>query len=173
MAARLGAQPVHDPPPGWVDDGRPRPSERWGVLATRPDLLAAVETYGAALEHDTRLSPRHRAIARLVVSRRSDYEHALQRASARAQADLGDAEFEAIRDENWADECFDDVERTVFRVAATFDAGHGVPAALLEELRAHLSDAQVVELFLVCGHTGVLSRIAIAADLRHDVDGLS
>lgn len=171
MAARLDIHPV-DAPDGWVDDGGTRPTERWGVLAVRPDLLAALERYSGAVGASSSLSGRHRSLARLVVTRRSEYEHALARERARTDG-LGDEEFEAVADENWADECFADGDKIVFRFAAIFDAGHGVPAVILDDLRGHLADEQVVELCLVCAHYGGLTRLAMALGLEHTVDGLS
>lgn len=171
MTARLDIHRV-DAPDGWVDDGATRPIERWGVLAVRPDLLAALERYGSAVATDPQLRARHRSLARLVVTRRSEYEHALARERARTDG-LGADEFEAVADENWADECFDDSDKIVFRFAAIFDAGHGVPTVILDELRRHLADEQVIELCLVCAHYGGLTRLAIALGLEHTVDGLS
>jgi alkylhydroperoxidase family enzyme len=92
-------------------------------------------------------------------------------ARERARTDgLGDEEFEAVTDENWAATCLDDSERIVFRFGAVFDAGYGVPAGLLEELREHLTDEQVVELCVLLVHYGGLTRLAVALGLERAMD---
>lgn len=170
--ARVPITDVAEPPASWVDDGSTAPTIRWGALAARPELLEAMERYGAVLRADSALPERHRAIALLAVTRRSEYEAALQRERSRALG-LGDDLFEAVDDENWTSDCFDESERAVFRFALMFDSGHGIGESVVEELRRHLDDAQIVELCLQCAHVGGLARLSIALGLDHSVGGLS
>lgn len=170
--ARVPIGDIVEPPVSWVDDGATAPTIRWGALASRPELREAMEHYGAVLRVDSVLPERHRAIALLAVTRRSEYDSALQRERARTLG-LGDDVFEAVHDENWTSDCFDASERAVFRFALMFDAGHGIGDPVVEELRRHLDDAQIVELCLQCAHVGGLARLSIALGLDHSVGGLS
>lgn len=153
------------PPQSWTDDGGPRPTARWAVLASRADIVDAIEALGAALQADSQLSPRHRMLALLAVTRRSEFEQQLLRPRA-SRMGFGAAEFEAVDDEDWTAECLDDSDRIVFRYAMMFDAGHGIGSSVSEALRAELNDAQVVELCALCAHAGGLARLAIALGLQ-------
>ena len=165
--ARLDTAPVADPPGSYVDDGGPRPTARWGVLGVRADLLDASEAYAAALLANTGLSPRHRSLALLAVTRRSEYEQSIHRARAR-DVGLGDAEFEAVESEDWTAECLDESDRAVFRFAMMFDAGHGMGDSVFDRLREYLDEAQIIELCATCAHAGGLARLAIALELTAD-----
>jgi alkylhydroperoxidase family enzyme len=68
---------------------------------------------------------------------------------------------EASLDEDWTDPCFDPAQKTAFRFALQYDAGHTVSDGVWEAARQQFDEAALVELALVCGHYGALARFAI------------
>lgn len=165
---RLDSTAVVDAPSSYVDDGGPAPVERWRTLAARPELLEATEAHAAALGSSPQLSDRHRMLALLAVTRRSDYDQSLLRPRA-VGLGFGDDEFEAVESEDWTAECLDDADRAVFRFAMMFDAGHGMGESVFDTLRQHLDDGQIVELCTACAHAGGMARLAIALDITPDI----
>lgn len=110
-------------------------------------------------------------LALLAVTRRSEFEQHWLRPRA-ADLGFGPAEFEAVDDEDWTADCLDDSDRVVFRYAMMFDAGHGIGSSVVDGLRSHLDDAQIVELCTLCAHAGGLARLAIALGLRAEDGGV-
>lgn len=156
---RLGI--TGDVPAAWSSPAdEPVPRERWLTLAVQPVPLTGLETWGASL-HAVALAPRQRRIAQLAVSRRSTYDFAMV-SEAALRAGLSPAEIQAVADEDWTAACWSDAERILLRFALMFDGGHGVGDAVVEQLRAHYDDAQIIGLCMVCAHGGALARTSIA-----------
>lgn len=130
------------------------------TLAVQQVPSTVLEAWGASLQ-TVALTPRQRSIAQLAVSRRSAYDFALLSETG-GRSGLSAAEIQAVADEDWTAEYWSDDERILLRFALLVDAGHGVGDAVIEQLRAHFDDAQVVGLCLVCAHGGALARTSIA-----------
>lgn len=77
-------------------------------------------------------------------------------------AGLTDDMLEAVQDEDWTETSFSPQQKSAFRFAMLFDAGHGVADSVFDELRTQFSEQEIIELVALCGHFGTLTRMAIA-----------
>ncbi len=149
------------PPSSATDDASRVPINRERILANRSGLAEAYRGLNDAHWSQPSLPGLLAATAVLAVSRRSPYEFKNFRKHAEQAGVTGDM-IEAIQDEDWTDPSFSEEQKTVFRFAMMYDAGHGIPDTIFEQLSSYLNAAQIVELSSLCSLYGALARMAIA-----------
>lgn len=134
----------------------------------RIQTISRLEGFSEALNGTEKVTVANCSLEKVVtatviaaVIRRSSYEW--QRLQGYlAGAGLSGDMLEAVQDEDWTESSFSPQQKSAFRFAMLFDAGHGVGDSVFDELRAQFSEQEIIELVAVCGHFGTLARMAIA-----------
>jgi alkylhydroperoxidase family enzyme len=111
---------------------------------------------------------RELAIMRLAQTRGADYEWA-HHAPLALQAGLSQQQIDELK--GWQEsQAYDERERAVLGYVDAVLAGEGVPDAVFEAVRSHLSESETVELTLVCGYWGMVASmlVALAVDVEPD-----
>ena len=137
------------------------PLNRQRILANGPGLAEAFRELDQAHWSHLSLPGLLAATAVLAVTRRSPYEFGNFRAQAE-KFGVTDDMIEAIQDEDWTDPSFSDAQKSVFRFAMMYDAGHGIPDDLFAQTSSHLDPVQIVQLASLCSVYGGFARMAIA-----------
>ncbi len=138
------------------------------ALANSPGALRNFMRLGNSLLLHGNLPPalRELAILRIAQTTGAGYEWAHHVPIAR-QAGVGQEQIASL--EGWLSSShFDERERAVLRYTETVTSAVAVPDDVFQEARAHLSEAEVVELTLVAGYWGMVARLLVA--LKIDVE---
>ncbi len=161
--ARIAPKDISD-----IQDDIPEAEKKSGVVLNRtrtmahvaglPRTIASVERFIG--EHGS-LSPEVKAVVIASTVRRSPYELTRLRPDLLAAGLTSDI-LEAIEEEDWTEPTLSEHQKIAFRFALMYDAGHGIPDAIYEELQESFSVPEIIELAAVCGHYGGLARMAIA-----------
>ena len=146
------------------------PGDWWTVFANVPDVLEhAVQGFGVYRSPSRALDPVLRELAqtRAGWTAGSQFVFSQHCKSLRA-LDVSEERIAAIPQWSVAD-CFTSVERLVLAYADCLVYDHGrVPDALFEQLRGHLSDAEVLELTYIT--TLYLQHAVMSRALRTEFD---
>lgn len=116
---------------------------------------------------DLALSDRLREVVILTVAAGADCEFvAAQHQPMAADAGISSAERTAIATHDLASAQLDRVDRTVVEFVAAVVQSPRVPDSLFAEVRAALSNREIVEVLQVCGYYWTLARIATVLDVE-------
>jgi len=129
------------------------------MLAHSPPVLSGFVKLGGALLQDSSLEPRLRelAIVRVGLLAGASYEVEKHTAIARAVG-ITDTELEALRP--GADSGpLDDAARAVVELSDELFGRVRADDAVLERVRRHLNDRQLVELVVTIGYYGLVCRV--------------
>jgi alkylhydroperoxidase family enzyme len=135
------------------------------ALAHSPNVLRNFMRLGNSLLFHGVLPPRLRELAILRVAELASahYEWAHHVPIAR-QAGVSEEQIAGLTD--WATSAhFDARERVVLAYADSVTSKVGVSDEVFQEARAHLSEAEVVELTLVAGYWGMVARLLVALEI--------
>jgi len=138
------------------------------ALANSPNTLRNFMRLGNSMLFHGVLSPalRELAVLRIAQMTGADYEWAHHVPIAR-QVGIGEEQIAGLK--GWhTSPYFDERQRTVLRYAESVTSAVTVPDEVFREVRAHLSEAEVVELTLVVGYWGLVARLLVA--LKIDVE---
>jgi alkylhydroperoxidase family enzyme len=146
------------------------PGDWWTVVANSPDILEHAVSGFALYQSENRvLAPvlRELAQARVGFTVGSRFVFSQHCKSLR---DLGVSDERIAAIPRWSTaDCFDALERLVLAYADSLVLEHGrVPDQLMEELRSHLSDVEVLELTYIA--TMFLQHAVLSRALRTEYD---
>jgi len=146
------------------------PGDWWTVFANVPDVLEhAVQGFGVYRSPNRALDPVLRELAQTRAGWAAGSQFVFsQHCKSLRGLDVSEERIAAIPQWSVA-ECFTPVERVVLAYADCLVYDHGrVPDALFEQLRAHLSDAEVLELTYIT--TLYLQHAVMSRALRTEFD---
>jgi AhpD family alkylhydroperoxidase len=142
-----------------TNPGADHPLNLFRMLAHSPPVLSGFVRLGGALLQDSSLEPRLRelAIVRVGLLAGASYEVEKHTAIARAVG-ITDAELEALRPGS-DDSALDDAARAVVELSDELFGRVRADDAVLERVRRHLNDRQLVELVVTIGYYGLVCRV--------------
>jgi 4-carboxymuconolactone decarboxylase len=138
------------------------------ALANSPDTLRNFMRLGNSMLFHGVLSPalRELAILRIAQMTGADYEWAHHVPIAR-QVGISEEQIAGLK--GWhTSPYFDERQRAALRYAESVTSLATVPDDVFREVRAHLSEAEVVEMTLVAGYWGMVARLLVV--LKIDVE---
>ncbi|MBU6382270.1 MAG: carboxymuconolactone decarboxylase family protein [Betaproteobacteria bacterium] len=142
------------------------------MLLHSPPFAQGWNLFLGAVRNDLSLSPKLRELAMCAVAvlNRADYEF-VQHAPLYLQAGATQDQVQALRDPIAAiDDAshFDELERCALAVIVAMTRDVVVGEALMQALRAHLSDREVIELCGVTAAYNMVSRFLVATGIHPD-----
>ena len=142
------------------------------AIANSPNALRNFMRLGNSLLLHGLLPPplRELAILRIAQMTGADYEWAHHVPIARQ---VGVREEQVAGLKGWgSSQHFDDRERAVLRYTESVSSAVAAPDELFQEVRKHLSEAEVVELTLVVGYWGMVARLLVALEIDVEASSL-
>jgi AhpD family alkylhydroperoxidase len=136
------------------------------IVANTPNVLRNFLRLGDSLLFFGALPPalRELAILRIAQMTAASYEWAHHVPIAR-QAGVSEEQIAALK--GWdTSPNFDKRERAALKYIETVTSAVAVPDEVFREARAHLSEAEVVELTLVAGYWGMVARLLVALEVE-------
>jgi 4-carboxymuconolactone decarboxylase len=160
--ARIPYAPLTNP-------GADHPLNLFRMLAHSPPVLSGFVKLGGALLQDTTLDPRLRelAIVRVGLLAGASYEVDKHTVIARTVG-VADAELDALRPGEDCSALSDDA-RAVVELADELFGGVRAGDAVLDRVRRHLNDRQLVELVVTIGYYGLVCRVLETLGIDREV----
>jgi uncharacterized peroxidase-related enzyme len=151
-----------------IEDNGARIMNFYRVVANSPCVARNALRLGNSLFSKTELSPKLRELIIMRIARLCGCEYEwVQHRPLALQSGLTQVQLDTIGSWNESD-AFSDDERAVLRYVDEVEKNIRVPDNVFQALRRYLDDRQIVELTLVIGWWGMLSRLFVPLEVELD-----